>query len=152
MNTKRSMIKLTIPTDPTDWHGGAMEHVWATPLGGDLYVLENSPGSAYGLSYQDIVVAHPEDGLLLFRRVHARQGHSTYRIRLAKETTIQDFLRHWQAIQALGCTFEGEFGGRGYIVDIPPATDAHAAYALMMESEDRGIWIFEEAHYGGPDR
>ncbi|MEA1676892.1 hypothetical protein [Nitrospirillum sp. BR 11163] len=32
MNTKRSMIKLTIPTDPTDWHGVAMEHVWATPL------------------------------------------------------------------------------------------------------------------------
>ncbi|WP_416235247.1 DUF4265 domain-containing protein [Nitrospirillum sp. BR 11163] len=57
-------------------------------FGGDLYVLENSPGSAYGLSYQDIVVAQPEDGLLLFRRVHARQGHSTYRIRLAQKTTI----------------------------------------------------------------
>ncbi|EGY01115.1 hypothetical protein AZA_88961 [Nitrospirillum viridazoti Y2] len=149
MDAKSAMVKLSIPTDPADWHGVAMEHVWATPLGDDLYVLENSPGCAYGVSYRDIVVAQPEDGLLLFQRVHTHQGHSTYRIRLAQEAALPDFQRHWQAIGALGCTFEGEVGGRAYTVDVPPATDVQTAYALMQHGEELGIWLFEESHYGG---
>ncbi len=41
---------------------GDVETLWASPLGNDLYRLENSPWYAYGVSWQDVVEAHSPEG------------------------------------------------------------------------------------------
>jgi hypothetical protein len=38
---------------------GDIETLWADPLGGDLYALDNLPWYAYGVSVEDVVEATP---------------------------------------------------------------------------------------------
>src|SRR5688500_12587671 len=58
-----------------------VETVWAQPIGPDQYRLDNSPFWAYGVSWRDVVEAHPdEDGMLTFVRVVQKSGHRTLRL------------------------------------------------------------------------
>ena len=104
---------------------GDVETLWASPLGNDLYRLENSPWYAYGVSWQDVVEAHsPETGdLPQFVRVVEKSGHRTIRIILKPPT---DESTESQAVLdrvcALGCSYEG--ANRSYIaIDLPPSVD-----------------------------
>ena len=87
-----------------------IETLWATPLGADLYRLENSPFFAYGISWQDVIEAkrHSESDVPEFVRRVRKSGNRTLRVifensRLA-EPTAQTVLRE---LQRLGCSYEG---------------------------------------------
>ena len=58
-----------------------VETLWADPVGPNLYRLDNSPFWAYGVSWKDVVEAHPDpDGMLRMTRVAQKSGHRTLRI------------------------------------------------------------------------
>jgi hypothetical protein len=59
--------------------------MWAEPLGGDRYRLQNVPFYAYGLSFDDVVSARQIGGQLFVQDVVERGGHSTYRIFLSQD-------------------------------------------------------------------
>lgn len=141
--------KIEFPADMA--RDGIVETMFAQPVGDNLR-LKNSPFHVYGVSFQDVVAAERVNGRWLFSGVVARGGHSTYRIRLVGTEQEEAFSSRWPALDALGCTYEegGHPGRRLYAVDIPPAVDVHAAYALLEKGESDGAWAFEEAHYEPP--
>lgn len=123
-----------------DVEGGDVETLWAEPLGGRLYRLDNSPFYAYGVSWRDVVEADPEvdDGLPVFRRVVEKSGHRTVRVLVERPDEL-DRLR--SGITELGCTFEGAWS-RLISVDVPPEVELESvrrfleATALAWEQSD----------------
>jgi hypothetical protein len=103
---------------------GDSETLWASPLGGDLYRLDNSPFFAYGVSWQDIIEAHAApDGLLEFVRCVRKSGNRTLRAFFetfrANDPPAQAILG---GLNALGCTYEG-MQPRLISINVPPEVD-----------------------------
>lgn len=143
-------VKVIFELEPSDWHNHATESVWAIPLGDSKYRIQNVPFYAYGVSYDDIVLAEPnEERQLIVQNVSERGGHSTYRVILNPGTTDKDFENAWDKLGCLGCTYE-RATDRLIAVDIPPETDIYEAYAALESGEQNNVWGFEEAHCGHP--
>ena len=147
----RSLTRVTFELGESNWHGYETESVWAASLGDGRYRIENVPFYACGVSYDDIVVAKPKDGLLIVQEVAERGGHSTYRVILNRYTTDDEFKAAWEKIESLGCTYE-RATERLLAIDVPPEADIYAVYAALEEGEKVGVWDFEEAHCGHPLR
>ena len=145
-------VKVIFELEPSDWHNHATESIWAVPLGNDKYRVQNVPFYAYGISYDDIVLAKPnENGQLIVQNVPERGRHSTYRVILNPGTTDKDFENAWDKLGDLGSTYE-RATDRLIAVDVPPETDIYEAYAALESGEKAGVWGFEEAHCGHPLR
>ena len=127
------------------------ELLWAMSLPNGRYVIDNSPFSAFGISWGDEVRAETEDGVLRFRSVTARGKHSTYRVRLPERCDHECFLRHRSALSELGCKFEGSSGlQRVYAIDVPRPQEVSEVYDILEKYEVAGVWEFEEAHFYNP--
>lgn len=133
--------------------GGECENMHAVPSGGAIFILDNSPFYVYGISYCDTFEAVQRDDRLMFSKVTARGGHSTYRVKLPAGADHEYFLIHWRGLEKLGCTYEGSSRGaaRLYSIDMAPVVDVAAAYAYMDQKEREGAWFFEEGHYYKPE-
>ena len=144
--SERALVKVLFNLDPGAWHGSATETLWAAPVGGDEYRLENVPFYAFNVSFGDTVRAKTQDGLPTFTEVVHRHGHSTYRI-LVRESRREDFEELWPKLQKHGCTYEQ--GPKPlFAVDVPPDADIAAVYRELEEGERAGVWSFEEGHCG----
>ncbi|EBA16501.1 hypothetical protein RSK20926_22289 [Roseobacter sp. SK209-2-6] len=143
------MEKMHIRLPEDAWHGYSMESLWVTRLGPDRFRLENSPFFGRGLSYKDQVQAIKEDDALVFERILAPSGHSTYRIILLEEAEKDLFHRYWAPIAAEGCTYEqGSFGYDLYSVDVPKNTDLEKVFVFLETGFRNKVWDFEEGHSG----
>jgi hypothetical protein len=94
---------------------GEIETLWAVDLGSDHYRLDNTPWYAYGISWQDVVEAQPdEQGQLHFVKLVSKKGNRTVRI-----TAEQPFTDEWlERVVSLGATYEG--ANRRYIgINVP---------------------------------
>lgn len=113
---------------------GFVEALWADRVGPDLYRLDNSPFWAYGVSWKDVVEAHPDpDGQLRMTRVVEKSGHRTLRITFeadeAESPRPQTILAE---INALGATYEG-MNPRYLAIDIPPEADLMVVARYLTE-------------------
>lgn len=112
-----------------------VETLWATPLGGDNYQLENSPFWAYGVSWQDIVRAPfaAEEGLPSFSAVVSKSGHRT--VRVAFDPPIEDGNESDNILQGLitlGCSYEG--ANKKYLaINIPPEVKLEDVRTYLIE-------------------
>jgi hypothetical protein len=145
-DTKLGLSKILFPLNPSDWHGSARETLWAKSLGGGLYELRNVPFYAFDVSYEDVVEAENVAGVLTFKRLSSRSGHSTYRI-LIEEAASGKFEAFWAPIAEHGCTYEAGHPPLRAI-DVPPSADVRAVHELLQRGEDAGVWSFEEGHVG----
>lgn len=107
---------------PNDDGSAEAETLWATHLEGDRYKLDNSPFYAYGVSWEDVVLApfsQDEDGAV-FERVLVKSGNRT--IRIAFDIPVEDgnaSAKILDGVVALGCDYEG--ASRKHIsVNVPP--------------------------------
>ena len=111
----RSQVKVVLTED------GRVETLWADPLGGDLYRLDNLPFWKYGVSLHDVVEARPDDsGRPAFIRVVEKSGNRTVRIILrprANESPESQAVL--DRLVALGCSYESMNPGYA-VVNIPP--------------------------------
>lgn len=143
-----ALVKVLLPLDVGAWHGSEAETLWAEPLGGDEFRIQNSPFFAFGVSHEDIVLAEVVHRRLQFKAVVARSGRSTYRLWLhTPDTTSRAFIAAWTPLEQLGCSYEG---GLVYSVDVPASADIQVVYALLQAGETAGVWDFEEGHCGHP--
>jgi len=103
----------------------------------------------FGISAEDVISAKEIEGVLEFSEVVSRGGHSTYRIFLQGDRTINDadFQLSWSPISALGATFENA-NNRFVAVNILPDRNAAEIYELLAKGELGGVWTLEEAHCG----
>jgi hypothetical protein len=127
--------------------GYELETVWAEAITDGLDRLRNVPFLAYGYSEQDVVSAAEVGGRLIVNGVAERGGHSTYRVFLPEPTSEEYFHLLWKPFASLGCTYEP--ANRRLIgIDVPPASDVYAVYAVLEQGEASKQWDFEEGHCG----
>lgn len=143
------MEKILFELDPDTWHGHETESIWATPLGGGLYQVENTPFFVPGVSYGDIVEVTQRAGTNLASRTQTPSGHSTYRIIPNEAQSAAQFEHYWQPLGDAGCSYEhGDFGYDLYAVDVPKEVDVKTVFAHLEYGESIGVWEFEEGHCG----
>jgi hypothetical protein len=122
------------------------ESMWARPIGDGIFVLDNVPFFAYGLSLGDKLFARTTgDAVLEYAGVAERSGHSTYRVFLSESSPAGRCEEYWRELEALGCGRETGTS-RLWAVDLPPATDIFQVYRILQEAEAEGVWEFEEVH------
>jgi hypothetical protein len=121
-----------------DGAGGAnVETLWATPLGFDTYQLDNSPFYAYGVSWQDTVLApvSPEEQMPTFQSVVVKSGNRTIRVICdppVSEGNASDQLL--QGLVALGCSYEG--ANRRYIsINVPAGVELQHVCAYLTQKQ-----------------
>lgn len=148
------LTRVTFALDePNAWHDHATETMWAEKVDDDHYRLRNVPFYAYGISFNDVVAATGGPDGLGFKQVVERGGHSTYRIFLEEDVTIDSgrFREHWNPIEEAGANYE-----RGtemlLAVDVPPSADINRVYDLLEAGELACVWAFEEGHCGPTQR
>src|SRR5688500_14359111 len=94
------MVRLSFP-----FGGGNVERLWATPLGSNLYRIENAPALLFGVSLHDVVEAHAdEDGNHWAVRVAERGPVLTVRIVL--DVLRPRSVRLRRMLEAVGCSWE----------------------------------------------
>jgi hypothetical protein len=130
---------------------GTVENMHAKALPNGNFILENVPFHAYGISLGDEFSVTTDSERLVFGAVVRRSGHSTYRVKLPRGGTHEDFMRYWPDLEALGCGFEGSSADQRhlYAIDVPAGTDVAAVYDLLEQGEEQGRWVFEEGHHSG---
>ena len=109
-----------------------VETLWADPVGPDLYRLDNSPFWGYGVSWRDVVEAHPDlNGQLRVSRVVEKSGHRTVRVffkpGVDESPEAQAILNE---VVSLGASYEG-MNPRYLAIDVPPGIDLMAIAAFL---------------------
>jgi uncharacterized protein DUF4265 len=87
----------------------ATETLWATPVEGGFFQLDNSPFLAYGVSWRDVIEARPDgQGCLEFVRCVRKSGNRTLRI-IFRHCSITDSEANiiFEKLRKLGCSYEG---------------------------------------------
>jgi hypothetical protein len=97
------MVKILIRTP-----FGRFERLWATPIAGGLYRLENSLFLGYDLSFHDVVEAVPsgEGPFPVVTRVHTKSGNRTIRAHVKEGLESEKGRTVRSAINELGSTYE----------------------------------------------
>lgn len=119
------------------------ETLWATPLGNDLYQIENIPCYAYGLNFHDVVRAKPDpDGILEAFELVELSGHRTFRIFFRKNISeeIQD-----EVLSLLKqLTISYERASKLYCaLDMKPIGNYRTVYNRLEELDKQDILGFE---------
>lgn len=111
------------------------ETLWATHLDGDKYKLDNSPFYAYGVSWEDVVLApfSEEEQFPTFLEVVEKSGNRT--VRVIFDPPVEDGNQSDQILKGLvelGCDYEG--ANRKYItVNIPPNINLESVRNYLIE-------------------
>lgn len=128
--------------------GLSLERLWAIPLPGGLYEIDNTPFNVYGLSNKDVIEIKNFNNEIYFKAVIRRSGHSTFRIRMKIGATHDKFLSEWKMLNEFGCSFEGCTSETRllYSIDVPPEKDISSIINILERKESEGVWEYEEAH------
>ncbi|WP_328984038.1 DUF4265 domain-containing protein [Thiorhodovibrio winogradskyi] len=122
---------------PNEDGSAEVETLWATSLGGDKYKIDNSPFYAYGVSWEDIVLApfSEEEQFPTFQSVVSKSGNRTVRVSFdppIEEGNESDVIL--KGLVSLGCDYEG--ANTKYIsVNIPPNVSLDEVRQYLIEKE-----------------
>ncbi|WP_286342333.1 DUF4265 domain-containing protein [Ferrimonas sp. YFM] len=141
MNTKQ-LKKVHIDL-PNHWATGG-ESLWATPLGNDLYRIENIPFYAYGLNFRDVVLATADTDELKpeVRKVLNPSGNKTYRVIFTNGLSREKQVELLKALEKYKASYE-RADGINVAIDIEPTGDHLAVYDQLEVYEKSGILSFE---------
>jgi hypothetical protein len=123
-----------------EWPDVDVEGMWAVPLGGDRFRLDNIPFHALGVSDQDVILAgHGDDSGIWFQEVVEPSEFSTLRIAV-KDAEDKEPAR--ELFRKLGAESEG-LRSAIFALSIP----RNALPRIMSEieaGEASGRWDWEE--------
>jgi len=134
MDGSHDLVKVLLSNEDGD-----VERMWARPLGGNQYQLDNIPWYAYGVSCGDVIEARADDEATVpsFVRVVEKRGNRTVRIAFewpARGANLTQ--RVLDYLSELGCQWEG-MSGKLIAVSIPPATDFSGVCEYLTNKELR---------------
>jgi len=142
---------------PNEDGSAEVETLWAYDLRGDRYKLDNCPFYAYGVSWNDVVLApfDPIEGFPTFQSVLARSGNRTVRVILDPPASpgneSEELLNE---LTSLGCSYERATSS--YVaVNIPPEVDLANIVATLTKSGfawEHADPTFDELHPGMPEQ
>ena len=150
LSVSTPLAKVSFKLDASDWHGYATETLWAELVSSGRYRLRNTPFFAKDVSFEDVVVVKAQGDILMFDSTSIAGGHSTYRILLEKNITDSAFLKLWNPLEDVGCSYESLDIGEMLLlaVDVPPCADIYVVYQFLEDGEKEKVWGFEEGHCG----
>lgn len=140
-------VRFALDVDEDDWPPFATESVWAEPLGGDRFRLNNTPWFARGFSMSDVVLALPdEDDILWVREPVEHGGRLTVRVIPLPDGPLAGSCDAViNAFTPLGVDAEGAEPAFPIVaLDIPGDADFGAILRLLRDGEADGRWAFEE--------
>ncbi|WP_430907224.1 DUF4265 domain-containing protein [Maribacter sp. 2-571] len=128
---------------PNHWAIGG-ESLWATPLGNDLFRIENVPFYAYGLNFHDVVKAIPESDELIpeVRELVELSGHRTFRVFFEKSINRKKQEDVLNSMQILTISYE-RANDIFFSLDMQPDGNYQAVFDRLDELEKENILEFE---------
>jgi hypothetical protein len=146
MNPPRAsdLVKVVIKLekDEDDYPPADYEGLWAIPMGGSLFQIDNVPFFAKGIAYGDVVSAVAEQQELRFREVVRPSGHSTLRIIIYDEKDVPSVRA---LLEKQGCAIEQSHIPGLISVDVPPSVSLAVLRSFLDEGEAQERWGYEEA-------
>ena len=136
------MVKIHVDL-PHHWAAGG-ESLWASPLGGDRYRVENVPFYAYDLNFHDVVEARAlePDRKPSVLAVLERSGHQTLRIFFEADVSEEARLARLGSLAALQISYE-RCGARYFALDLEPGASMDAARDHLDEWRRDGVADYE---------
>lgn len=140
--SKEELEKIHIDL-PNHWAIGG-ESLWATPLGNNLYRIENVPFFAYGLNFLDVVLATADTDELNpeIREVVTPSGHRTFRIIFSTDVEREKQVELLETLEQYKASYE-RANGTNVSIDIKPTGDHIAVYDQLDIYEKNGLLSFE---------
>ena len=138
----RVKISIALEKDEDDYPPADFESLWASPLGGGLYRVENIPFFAAGVALGDVIFAQPEQDLLRFRSVVQPSGHKTLRVMVYDKQEVSAVR---ELLKKLGCDVEQSHIPGLISVDMPPTASLPEVRRILAEGEAQERWGYEEA-------
>lgn len=128
---------------PNHWAIGG-ESFWATPLGNDLFKIENVPFYAYGLNFHDIVKATADSDEVIpeIRELFEPSGHRTFRVFFEKSIDRQKQEDVLASMKDLAISYE-RCNEIYFSLDMQPNGNYQAVFDRLDELEKENILGFE---------
>lgn len=128
---------------PNHWATGG-ESMWATPLGNNLYRIENIPFYAYGINFLDIVYAtsDTEEHIPEVREIVTPSGRRTYRVIFSKEMHRDKQVELLDSLDKYEASYE-RANDTMVSIDIKPSGDHLAVYDKLDYFEAQNYLSFE---------
>lgn len=140
--------KIGFPLQKDDAGYPPAENEWILAEGrvDGSWVVDNVPWYSRDVSLGDVVTAELDsDGLLWFREVVERSGHSTIRVLVLHGEQETQAIR--QQLSELGCGSEQWSRERLFLaVDVPGDVAIHAITEFLDDQETGGVLCWETGH------
>ena len=140
------MIRFNLPAGSDGWPPADSEGLWAEPLGGDQYRIDNTPWFVRNLATDDVVraVADP-DGILWATDRVQWSGRMTIRVVPRRAGPLGgDRQAVLDAFKPYGVSGEGIEQYGMVALDISPDADLLAVKSLLGMGQEDGRWDYEE--------
>ncbi|WP_036516518.1 DUF4265 domain-containing protein [Nocardioides sp. J54] len=140
-------VRFALERDQDGWTLAESEGLWAVPVGGDLYRLDNTPWFVRGVAADDVVEAHPDaDGVLWFAEVRERGGRVVVRVIPREDGPLHgDRQAILDVFSPLGVEAEGMSSPVNMVsLDIGPDAPQSSVKSLLASGESEGRCYYEE--------
>ncbi len=142
------MVKVRFELEPDEdgWPPVGGESLWAFPLGGNRYRLDNTPWFVRGASCYDIVeaIAPDADSVPVVQQVVEHSGHLTVRVLLLDDRSLDSIARVIAEFNSLGVDCEGDQDHGLIALDVPPSTRLAPVKDYLNDGQVNGRWDVEE--------
>jgi hypothetical protein len=140
-------IRFALDRDQDGWPPAESEGLWAVPLEGGLYRLDNTPWFVRGVAIDDVIEARRDhDGVLWFVRVRGCGGRIVVRVIPRADGPLRgDRQAVLDLFAPLGVAGEGMSSPVNMVaLDIGPDTPLSSVKSLLASGEADGRWHYEE--------
>lgn len=140
-------VRFALDRDEDGWPPAESEGLWAVPLGGDLYRVDNTPWFVRGVAAEDTIEARADvDGVAWFVRVCERGRRIVVRVIPRVDGPLGGSrLSVLERFGPLGVRGEGTSSPVNMVaLDIGPDAPLPSIKALLVSGEADGLWYFEE--------
>lgn len=140
-------VWFALKVDDDGWPPAESEGMWAEPVDGDRYRVENTPWFVRGLACGDVIEARTdEDAMLWATEGVSSSGHLAIRVIPFRAGPLGGSAEAvLEAFEALGVSGEGAEPVFPIVaLDVAPEADWQAVKALLVAGEEDGRWSYEE--------
>ncbi len=142
-----NLIKVVFEVKDEETGEIIIETPWAIHKEYDVYILDDHPFFAYGISYKDefeAIKKYPDDERPYFTKVLKKNGHSTIRL-FFKNCTKEDYIDIFdKKLKALSCTNEF-YNSKLVCIDIADSTKINSVIQILYDGFEKELWEYEYA-------
>jgi hypothetical protein len=145
-------VRFRLDRDEDGYPPAESEGLWAVPLGGNAYRIDNTPWFARNVAADDVFVAEPDgDGRLWAVERLRWSGNSTIRVIPFQDGPLAGSQQAVLDIFVpLGVDGEGYGSGLNIVaLTVPPNADLARIKRTLQQGEADGSWAYEEGCISG---